>query len=212
MREVLLSTAYLPPIQYFTKIIRYERVLIEQHENYSKQSYRNRCMILGANGPLSLSVPVVKSPGGKQPVKDIKIDYATDWQKLHWKAIGSAYGKSAFYLYLHDDLKPFYFHKHTFLFDYNCKLLETLLALIGIRKNIGLTDEFCPDPVIADDFRESIHPKSRKQKNDAAFMPERYYQVFGTKHGFLPNLSIIDLLFNEGSESFIYLKKSAGMS
>ena len=103
---VLLSTAYFPPIQYFTKFLLYKNILIEQYDHYGKQSYRNRCEIYGANGPLTLSVPVNKKHNQKILVRDVDIDYSLNWQKVHWKAIESAYNRSPFFLYYKDRLGP----------------------------------------------------------------------------------------------------------
>ena len=136
----ILSTAYWPPVQYFAHIAAAGTVLLEQHENYQKQSYRNRCMIYAANGPTPLIIPVVKLPGGKMPVRDVRIDYATPWQRVHWKAIVSAYRSSAFFAYYEDDLRPFYEKEERFLFDFNEKILRLALELAGLNTTINYTD------------------------------------------------------------------------
>jgi len=200
--SVLLSSAYLPPIQYFTKLTRYDHICIEQHESYSKQSYRNRCVILGANGPLTLSIPVKKKSGIKIPISEVEIDYDTNWQKIHWKAIESAYGCSPFFLYYKDDLEQFYHNKIKFLFDFNLNLITIISSLIKIKNEFHLTEKFDVIPAYAHDFRHTIHPKSRMVRYDEDFMPVEYYQVFKEKTGFVPGLSIIDLLFNEGNNTF----------
>jgi len=206
---VLLSISYLPPIQYYTKLILYKNILLEQHENYIKQSYRNRCTILSANGPLALSIPVQKLHGQKTCIRDVKIDYSLPWQKIHWRAIESAYGKSAFFLYYKDDLYPFYSSPvYSFLFDYALALMERMNQLLGIHKTYELTKTYRHEVEEADDFRYTIHPKKNKQSDDPCFSPAVYHQVFAGKYGFQPNLSIIDLLFNEGNESLSCLQRS----
>jgi hypothetical protein len=196
---VKLSTAYLPPIQYYAKLVATSAILLEQHEHYVKQTYRNRCLIAGANGVLSLSVPVVKRHGEKMPIREVRIDYTEAWQRRHWKALETAYRSSPFFAYYADDIRPFYEKKETFLFDLNEKILRTTCELIGIKTAIGYTEQFCkPDNPF--DYRYSITPKI-PYTTDANFRPQTYYQVFAALHSFLPNLSIVDLLCNEGPRS-----------
>ena len=207
--SVILSTAYLPPIQYFAKLIGYPNVYTEIFETYTKQSYRNRCEILTCNGPLSLIVPVVKVNGNKTLTKDIRIDYSTNWQKNHWKAIESAYRNSVYFDFVSDLLQPFYNQKETFLIDFNNKINNELLLFLGITKKITETDQFhkqyTTDMV---DLRTAIHPKTQFQTDDAQFSPVKYYQVFSDRFEFVPNLSIIDLLFNEGLNSISVIESS----
>lgn len=203
----LLSTAYLPPVQYVSKFI-LSNVLIEQYENYIKQSYRNRCCILGANGILSLTIPIVKNHGEKMPIRDVKIDYDLSWQKTHLKSIESAYKNSPFYDYYMDDITPFYTKKFNFLFDFNQELLLKILMLTGISNKPELTTEYEKMPLNATDSRNTISPKSGKQITDKYFTSIPYYQVFEDKFNFIPNLSIIDLLFNEGPQAKAILEKS----
>ncbi|OFX89385.1 MAG: hypothetical protein A2W99_13905 [Bacteroidetes bacterium GWF2_33_16] len=198
MEKALLSTAYLAPIQYYTKLLKYKEVLIEVHENYPKQSYRNRCNIYGANGLLSLSIPVKKIQT-KTKTKDIVIDYATNWQKLHWKSIESAYRASPYFEYYEDDFLPFYRNRYELLIDFNNDLQRMILDHIGFNSSIQFTDGYIIEELIFDDFRESIHPK--KKNDDKDFRSMEYIQVFSDKYGFIPNLSIIDLLFNTGPDT-----------
>jgi len=196
---IALSTAYLPNIQYFAKILQSEKIILEQYENYIKQTYRNRCEIFSANGIKSLIIPV-KHTGTKQLIKDIKIDYSGNWQKLHWKTINSAYMSSPFFEYYIDDFSPFYEKKETFLFDFNYKLIVLLLELIGIKNQISVSDSYnIYDATI--DHRTTITPKNKS--ND--FNPVPYFQVFSHKCGFAPNLSILDLLCNEGNNTYSLL-------
>jgi len=203
MNEILLSTAYLPPIEYFAYILQCNALKIEIHENYIRQTYRNRCTILTANGILDLSIPVNKVDGNHTLCKDIRISYISNWQSKHWRAIESAYNKSPFFLYYRDDFEKFYTQTFKFLIDYNTEFLRLILKKTGISKEIVFTDVFYPVNNSTNDLRYRIHPKLIQ---DVFFFPH-YYQVFEEKHGFIPNLSIIDLLFNEGPSSKYYLEK-----
>ena len=203
MSKILLSTAYLPPIKYFANILQFDLCKIEIHENYIKQTYRNRCNILTANGLLNLSIPVNKVDGNHTLCKDIQISYASNWQSNHWRAIESAYNKSPFFLYYRDDLEKFYTQTYELLIDYNTELLKFILKKLGISKEINFTNDFIPVNNSINDLRYSINPKTVQEK----IIFPHYYQVFEAKHDFMPNLSIIDLLFNEGPESKYYLEK-----
>ncbi len=204
----LLSTAYLAPVQYYTKFLVYKQIFIEAEENYQKQSYRNRCNILSANGILPLTIPVSKDMP-KVKTRDIRIDNALEWQKNHWTSIESAYSSSPFFEFYMDEFSVFYTKKFRFLLEFNLKLQDYILDQLEIKPNIFLTKKFIengtPD---YDDYRDSIHPKKRQQRKDKTFKPEFYYQVFQEKYGFISNLSIIDLLFNEGPNAENILKKS----
>jgi len=202
--KTLLSTAYLPPISWFKIMLNAPEVFIEQHENYIKQTYRNRCHIIAANGVMSLSIPIVKTSGKKIKITDVKIDYATNWQKQHLKSIESAYRNSPFYEYLIDDLLPFYEKKHKFLFDFNFQIINTLLEIFEIKKEIKLTTGFVELAENNFDYRNQIKPKQQPPKiSQLANKP--YYQVFNEKFPFQTDLSIIDLFFNLGPESYGYL-------
>lgn len=206
MEKVILSTAYLAPVQYYSKLLNYGEVLIEIYENYPKQTYRNRCNIYGANGLLSLSIPVKKIQT-KTKTKDIKIDYVTNWQKLHWKSIESAYRSSPYFEYYADELLPFYTRKIDFLIDYNTALQKIIIELIGFNAKITLTNNYViTTESECDDFREIINPK--KEYYDNHFKPIEYIQVFANKSSFIPNLSIIDLLFNVGPDTLELLEKT----
>ncbi len=204
---ILLSTAYFAPIQYYSEFLKAEIVYIEQFENFVKQTYRNRCVILGGNGPIQLIVPVVKGRGPKILIKDLKISYDTNWQRNHWRTIFSAYSSSPFFEYYKDDIHPFFETKQRFLFDFNMKIHETICELLEIENIAVLTGDFEKVPEGTANFRESISPKN-KTKTDNHFQPVKYTQVFSDKLGFIPNLSILDLLFNEGPKSYSVLEGS----
>lgn len=208
--DVCLSSAYLAPVQYYTKIFSANKIYIEQNDSYVKQTYRNRCTIISANGEISLSVPVVHSSKDKTLMKDIRIAEHGNWQHMHWNTIVSAYNSTPFFEYYQDDFYPFYHKKYTFLFDFNEELRELILRLLNIECSQSVyTDKYktsFSDTEI--DLRDIIHPKKDWSVLDPDFRPETYYQVFNQKFGFIPNMSIIDLLFNMGNESELILFKS----
>lgn len=203
--QVILTTAYLPPVEYFYAIAQSGTALIEQNEFYQKQSYRNRCRIFSAGGMEQLIVPVVKDGEHSRPIKDVRIDYSDNWLLRHKRAIDAAYNSSPFYLYYKDDFTRIYDSRPEYLFDFNMRFLELLLELVGLKADISLTDKFEPE-YPAGDFRTRIQPKYKGETLMAEHKKEKtYYQVFSSKLGFQPNLSIIDLLFNEGPDSVSYL-------
>lgn len=195
-----LSTAYLPPVAYVKVISGSSATFIEKFENYQKQSYRNRCYIYSANGPLPLIIPIVRG-GDNRKIDTIRIDYSKEWQKQHWRAIFSAYNTSPFFDYYKDDIYHYYCNREPYLLNFNTSILNTILGLIGLDDRPGFTTEFreCVEGV---DLRDAIHPKrDEATKNKYG----QYHQVFAHKYGFLPNLSIVDLLFNEGPNAITYL-------
>lgn len=209
MKSVLLSSAYLAPVEYYTKLLAYDRVLVEQHDHYIKQTYRNRCTIAAPDGELALSIPTVKPDTLKCPLRDIRISDHGNWRHLHWNAIESAYNHTPYFEYYKDDFRPFYEKKYEFLADFNEELCRLVCSLIDMQPTVERTTEYRPLPSQdEDDFRERIHPKKDFRLEDPAFFPQPYYQVFQERHGFLPNLSIIDLLFNMGPESLLVLQQS----
>jgi hypothetical protein len=203
---VLLSSLYLAPVEYYSKLFRASKVQIEIHDHYTKQSYRNRCIIAGANGPLPLSIPIEKPSDLACEMKDIRIADHGNWRHLHWNAIVSAYKSTPFFDYYADCFSPFYEKKIPFLLDFNEQLRNTICRLLEISTPITFTESFVePSDENQSDFRERIHPKRDWKTLDPDFVAKPYYQVFEQKFGFLPNLSIIDLLFNMGNESRLFL-------
>lgn len=202
MESILLSTASFPPISYLKSILYSNEVFIEQFENYIKQTFRNRYIIYAANGIMSLSIPVILATSKKIQIKDVRIDYETNWQKQHFKSIESAYRSAPFFEYLIDDFSIFFNKKHTFLVDYNQLVIKTILDILEIDKKLELTTEY--EHILAEktDLRNAIHPK---KENLMAANFKSYPQVFADKYGFQKDLSSLDLLFNLGSEAYSYL-------
>lgn len=206
---ILLELQYLPPVQYMSKLVHYPIVFIEAQEHYLKASYRNRTHIASANGVLRLSVPLVSGKNAQKPIREVQIAYDEPWQKLHWEGIQSAYGNAPFFLHYTDILQPFFEREYEFLFDWNWRILQTICQLIGFQPNIEFTSEFQTEtPASVLDWRNAISPKLQQQQPDPHFQPAWYAQVFEEKHGFLPNLSILDLLFCAGPEALSVLQTS----
>lgn len=203
MDNVLLSTAYLPPVEYFALLLS-ENAAVEREERYQKQSYRNRTVIMNGNGPLNLIIPTVHD-GRMGIVKDVRIEYVTPWQRAHWRSIESAYNNTPYYLYYKDALKPFYEKEYAFLFDFNLQLIQTLMKLLRIDCEIRTTTAFTP--YAPHDTRLLIQPKQSRREDYPFRLKTPYYQVFEDKFGFVPNLSVIDLLFNEGPQAATYLRQ-----
>lgn len=200
----ILSSAYLAPINYYQKIAQYPECVIDHFENFIKQTYRSRCDIYSPNGTLTLSIPLQKR-NKRQAVKDVKITYEYKWQLLHWRSLESCYRRSPFFEYFEDDLRPFFENKKfDFLIDFNQAMQQEILSLLKIKPNVSFTSEYKKSYPDADDFRMIISPKEAIEL-DTAFTPKPYYQVFEERHGFIPNLSIADLLFNQGPRALDYL-------
>lgn len=230
MISALLSTTYFGPVQWYQKLNRFDTIYIERCESFVKQTYRNRCVIATTNGLQTLSVPVEhtqeKGEDSSRLITDIRISNHGNWRHLHWNALMSAYGDSPFFDYYVDDLKPFFEVRWENLFDFNMAITHKMCELLDIHPNIQFTENFvapsvpsapsvpkvaspltpsCPLTPSSNipDFRASIRPKNPIP--DETFTPETYYQVYQKKWGFQPNLSILDLLFNMGNESILYL-------
>ena len=209
MKTAILSSAYFAPVQWYQKLNRYENIVIEQHDNFIKQTYRNRCVIATTQGLQALTIPVERPSDArldKTQLKNICISDHGNWRHLHWKALLSAYGESPFFEYYADDIHPFYEKKYKFLLDFNMEINAKMMELLDIEKSsLSLSNEYSSYEGDSDtvDFREVIRPKHPGE--DKEWQPKKYYQVYQQKFGFQPNLSILDLLFNEGNEAVYYL-------
>ena len=198
---VILTPSYLAPISYYRQLNN-AQVIIERCCNYQKQSYRNRCKIATEAGVMTLSIPVEK-PSGKVLTRDVRISSHDNWQHLHWSAIESAYQSSPFFEYYQEDLRPFYEpQKFKYLYDFDIELQNKICNLLNINPAIEYSTEYIQPQEGDIDLRQLIHPKQPSIAEEE-LLP--YYQVFKQRHGFIPDLSIIDLLFNMGPESIFLL-------
>ena len=223
----LLSTAYLPPVSYFAALaqdmtglisrrgdggsleLSPSVVYIEACENFQKQSYRNRCRFYAADGVQTLSFPIIHEGGThKIPISEIKVDYKKPWVLQHERAISSAYGTSAYFEYYQDELFAILEAGHERLFDLNMALLNFFIEKTGVKVDLRLTEDYIKD-TRHEDLREVIHPKRPNTILQDLSLEKPYFQVFSGKYGFQPDLSIMDLLFNEGPDSILYLKTSS---
>lgn len=204
---LILSSAYLPPVQYFVHLYRRGGCIIEQYEHYLKQTYRNRCVIDSPNGALALTIPVEKPADGKCLMKDIRISDHGNWRHLHWQAFVASYYNSPFFEYYQDDFRPFFEKKWDFLVDFNEEILHKCCELIDLQPEIIRSDSYVKTDEGGVDYRSLISPKNSVEM-DNIFLPSKYYQVFQHKEGFKPNLSVADLIFNMGPESVLVLQSS----
>lgn len=208
MKPVILTSAYLAPVHYYTKLYSAPYVYEERNEFYVKQTYRNRCMIAGPDGPLALTIPVEHGDLRKPLTREVRISEHGNWRHLHWNALCSAYDGSPFFEYYADDFRPLYEKRFDFLVDFNEALQQTVCEALDLHPQIERRPNYIEaGETDACDFRETIRPKVSPDF-DPLFSPVPYYQVFGRRTGFLPNLSIVDLLFNMGPEARLVLRDS----
>jgi hypothetical protein len=199
--NIILHPTYFPSIASFVAIANAEKVTFEVCDNYQKQTYRNRMHIYAANGKLSLTVPVIYSQKNRQLYKDILVSDDTNWQDLHWKSIQSAYSSSPFFEFYQDDIEPLFTSKYRYLLDFNFKCLEVIYDCLQLPFEFETTKTFEKTIIGSKDFRFLVDNRKEKEQ---AFKP--YVQVFDDKHGFIPNLSILDLICNEGPNALMYLE------
>ncbi|GAA4813445.1 WbqC family protein [Litoribaculum gwangyangense] len=199
--NILIHPTYFPNIAHFVAMSKTSEVCFEMDDNFLKQTYRNRCYIYGANGKLALNIPVIHSQKNRQKYKDVKIFNEVNWQDNHWKSLLSAYRTSPFFEYYEDDLKPLFTQKTAYILDYNLKCFEVICDCLQLDLNISKTETFVKTPENTRDFRFLVHAKKEIPQQF-----DNYTQVFIEKHGFLSNLSILDLIFNEGPNALNYLE------
>jgi len=190
---------YLPPVSYFKELKRSgNEFLLEKEEHFPKQTFRNRATIYSPNGSLDLIVPVIRGAKVHTKIKDVKISNDFNWQRLHWKSLESCYRNSAYFEYYEDEFAKFYHQKFDFLFDYNLEVLQWLFKQLKTTASFELTQEYHEIPAELD-FRG----RTLFKKPEGEFKP--YFQVFDDREGFKPNLSIVDLLFNQGPQAKNYI-------
>jgi len=202
MKTILLQPSYFPSIEQMAAVVQAAKVVFEVEDNYQKQTYRNRTFIAHSNGKLLLNIPIKHNKAGKrQKTKEVIVENDFPWQEQHWKSLQSAYRTSPFFEYYEDDLEPLFTEPVDGLMAHNLKIFDVLCELIGIDVEIIKTTSFEKNPEITD-LRFLV---DAKKKSD--FQPETYTQVHGANHPFLPNLSVLDLLFNEGPNALTYLER-----
>ncbi|WET01328.1 WbqC family protein [Flavobacterium sp. YJ01] len=199
MNSLILPT-YFPSISHFAVIAQSDSITFEMEDNFQKQTNRNRTYIYSPNGIQLLNIPVKHSKEAHQKTKDILIENEFDWQKQHFKSLEAAYRSSPFFEYFEDDLLPIFEKKHTFLMDLNFEVLDIITKCLRMKFEFGKTTEYFHETPNFTDFRYLANGK----KDGNSF--EKYTQVFDDKHGFINNLSVLDLLFNEGKFAVDYLK------
>jgi hypothetical protein len=204
---LVFPALYNGPLNYYARLVNQQEILLEQHDSYIKQTYRNRCLVMGPNGLITLSIPVKRAKGTKTRMRDIRIDYDSNWNRIHWRSLAASYASSPYFEYLADELQPVYDSRFTFLLDLNQQLLEHTLGFMGLEIPVTRSTEFTPLES-AMDPRHFIHPKKDQAVEDPGFLPREYQQVFSDRLGFHPNLSILDLIFNVGPEALSYLHAS----
>ena len=198
--EALLHPTYFPSISHFAVMAQSDKIVFEMEDNFQKQTNRNRMYIYSPNGIQLLNIPVKHSSSKRQKTKDIQLETAFDWQKQHFKSLEAAYRNSPFFEFFEDDIQPIFEKKHTFLMDLNFQTIELVSKCLGMSFDYSKTEEYFQNPVQTD-YRALANGKKD------SFEFETYPQVFEEKFGYINNLSILDLLFNEGRHALSYLKK-----
>lgn len=196
---LLIENQYFPNINYIKILFEKSHIIFSPFEAYQKMSFRNRCVVAGSNGLINLSVPVENGRNQKTPFKDVRISYRDSWQKQQWVTLLSCYNKSAFFAFYRDGLEKFFTDKVEFLFDLDLAILHWLKRILQFEAEIVVLNEDTPQELTGDitDYRNRWLPKNYDQPAPDNFT-QHYYQVFEERLGFKPNLSILDLLFNEG--------------
>lgn len=206
---ILLELHYFPSIQYCSKFFAHPTVVFEQHENYVKRSFRNRMHIAAANSLLRLSIPLEKGKNQQQTIREVRISYDENWQTKQWTAICSAYGNAPFFEYYIDDFQPLFEEKSEYLFEHNLKVLQAIFFVLDIKPDFGFSESYEKEtPPTICGFRNRITPKTVNGAEDRDYQNIPYQQVFAEKTGYLPNLSILDLIFCKGPETIPILENS----
>ena len=198
---LLIENQYFPSINYYLTLLNCSNIKIVEYEFFKKSTFRNRCIITGSSGPISLSVPIKNGRNQKALFRDVEISYQEDWQTRHWRSLLACYSRSPFFEYYQQNLHALFFLKEKYLFDYNLKIQEKMAAILKIDLPSCLTLQPQPGETCTD-LRDMCTPQNFRDTK----MPGKYVQVFIGKTGFIPNLSILDLVFNVGPEAIAYLK------
>ena len=198
--DILIHPNYFPNIYQFIQIIKAKNILFEVSDNYQKQTFRNRTYIYGANGKLGLFIPVIHSHKNRELFKDVKISYESNWMDLHLKSLQSAYRSSPYFEYFEDDFIKLYSEKEKFLADFNIKCIKLISNLLDLDLDFKISNEYVEKTNDIIDLRDLSN--ARKEKK---IETPKYIQVFESKHGYLNNLSILDLIFSEGKNSVLLM-------
>lgn len=210
---ICIELHYLPGIPYLALLAGSRELVLEQYENYQKRSFRNKTILAAANGELTLGIPLEKGKHQRQPIRETRIAYQLPWQNQHWQSIQSAYGNAPFFDEYAPEIQPFYRKSYTWLFDWNLALLEKIKTLLQLDFSLSFTENYqakC-DPCWFD-ARNQILPKKTSSTFSWNYQPPVYPQVFMGKHGFLPDLSILDLLFCTGPEATLLLESACSFN
>lgn len=198
----IFPSFYLPPIDYFSAALQANLPLVlDQHEHFPKQTFRNRASIHGANGQLDLIIPILKGSRVHTSMKNVKISNDFNWQRLHWMSLETAYRSSAFFEFYEAEFAPFYEKKWDYLLEFNQEITDLLIRLLKLDLSFEQSESYLEPTEILLDFRSSIHPKK-----PSVYPQKSYFQVFEDRNGFIPHLSIVDLLFSQGPQSNRFLK------
>jgi WbqC-like protein family len=200
----IMPLYYLPNIEYLTKFVQFKDFSIENSDNYQKGTFRNRCYIATSLGATPLSIPLKKGKNNNQSIRDVGISYDVDWQRQHWQSIKTAYGSAPFWIYYAPIFEKFYQKPYTFLFDFNYEILDTILNILKIKKdiNISFTGSYETQITEGVDFRQAFSIR------DKSFVGKKYAQLFEDRVGFLPNMSALDLVMCCGNQSLEVLNQS----
>jgi hypothetical protein len=221
--NLIIDIQYFPSVNLYKALYRFSNIVFDQYESYQKMGFRNRCQVAGAQGVVNLSVPLVRGRGQKTLVRDVRISNRQPWQAQHWKTIVSCYSRSPWFDHYRDELEGLYRRKSDFLLDWDLACFDWSVRVVGLAIPVGLTERWERDYSASEavDWRGRLKPKDREEDGglgggssgvgladreaDAADRPVRYRQVFEERTGFIPNLSILDLLFCEGKNAMDYL-------
>ena len=201
MSRILIHPTYFPNVAHFAAMLQADEIIFEWDDNFQKQTYRNRCYVYGANGKLSLNIPVIHTQKERQKYRNVKIQNTEKWQRNHWRSLESAYRTSPYFEFYADDLKFLFETTFENLYDFNLLSFNTICGCLQLDLTTGKSSEYIHEPLDKTDYRHLVNVKRQKPLGY-----DKYTQVFSEKHGFIENLSVLDLLFNEGPNANAYLE------
>lgn len=209
LHTAIIESQYMPPIETFARLAQFRRVQFEAYEHWVKRSYRNRCRVAGPGGELSLSVPLHREGGTRRVMKDIRIAYTQDWRKVHWQTFTTGYRRSPYFEYYEDRFEPFFRDNYEKLIDLNTALFRFFAEILELDLEIAFTERWDPQVSIGCvDLRDAMSPRAGAGRPDPFYKAPQYSQVFVERHGFLPDLSIADLVFNYGPKAAAIVREA----